>query len=164
MEVLVSTNDNIDEDTTTYKEFFIDSPEFRQEDEDRKGMLNWLTGKYNRLVTATATPNDFWSRRKYQEYVNPHFYAACYRAYRGEHIDSLINLYQAYLHGFNDVKLLNAELGEGGCLKELHEMDISTTLLSNNVYHEVQSCRQLVAKIRLRAAHIEKLPDFKKPS
>jgi hypothetical protein len=150
-EVLVCTTDNFDDANTVYEEYFIDSPAFRDEDEKRNGMLNWLTGKYNRLLTAPATPNEPRSTRINEEYVDVHFFAACYLARKGDWENSLMHLYQAYLHGFYNMKLLKEELKKGGCLFELEKkVAVNATPRTNSEYHEKLNCQELIAKIKSR--------------
>jgi hypothetical protein len=162
-EVLIYTTDNFDDVNTTFKEYFIDSAEFIEEDKKYKGKLNWLTGKYNRLVTSPASPDVHYSTRKNAEYVDVHFFAACYLARKGDWQNSLTNLYQAYLHGFYNLESLEEELKPGGCLYELEKLDDKKAVPgTNSHYFKELNCKDLVARIRSRAAHIQELPPNEK--
>ena len=157
-EILVCSQDQFEDTKTVFKEYKIDSPEFRREDVAMKGFLNWLSGKYNRLVTAPATPNEPWSMRIEEEYVNVHFNSACYLAIKGESKECLTNLYQAYLHGYNNIVRLKAEIEPGGCLAGIYHSELKGRPRFSTISHEELSCRELVERIELRAKHIRLLP------
>ncbi len=83
MEILVCTTDSINDGAIGFKEFNIYEQAFNAEDLRTGGFLNWLTGKYNRLVIAPQRPNKRYSRR-WEEYVDIYFYSACYLARKGK--------------------------------------------------------------------------------
>lgn len=156
MEVLIASNVNIDSPAVVYEELVIDSDAFREEDIKLAGVLTWLTGKYNRMIVAPSKPNRSYSRRM-AEYVDVHFQSACYLALRGHYEESLINLYQAYLHGFDNVALLEKEINEG-CLKEIFHSPVKVVPKHSKGHHEALDCKEIAGRIRKRAAHISLLP------
>lgn len=164
MEILVYTVDNVEHPTICYKEFLIKSIEYLEEDLKLGGLLNWLTGKYNRMVTAPAKPNRKYSRRMVKEYVNIHFQAACYLGLKGDFEECLMNLYQAYLHGFSDMQLMEKEIGSGGCLEKVYQSTIKGGTRHSKKYHDPLTCKELVERIRERAKHINQLPENPKDS
>jgi hypothetical protein len=77
-------------------------------DNETKGMLSCLTGRYNRFAILPAEAKDHTAfRQRWPEFTDTFFYAACYLAQQGDYIKATQNLYQAYLHGFIDVEKLN---------------------------------------------------------
>lgn len=159
MEILLNTTDNVDDPTVCYREFQIKSAEYREEDLKLGGLLNWLTGKYNRMVTAPAKPNRKYSKRMVNEYVNIHFQAACYLGLRGDFEECLLNLYQAYLHGFNDMELLDKEIGPEGCLEKVYQSNVKGKTRHSQKYHDPLTCSELIERIRERSKHIDQLPE-----
>ncbi|WP_127125640.1 hypothetical protein [Pseudoflavitalea rhizosphaerae] len=131
--------------------FRIGSPEFKHEDESLRGLLTWLGGRYDRLFKAPGSPNKIYSTRMYQEdFVNIHFYAACYQAKQNNINNTVSHLYQAFLHGFNNIRLLETEAGENGSLYPLLNEGGIIRELQNESSPAFRKVEELVRAIRER--------------
>jgi hypothetical protein len=158
MEVLVFTDESIDSDEVVFHELPINSEEFIKEDQETKGLLTWLAGKLNRQIVAPGKPNETYSRRMEDEYVDIHFQAACYTALRQNFKESLLHLYQAYLHGFNKIELLKKEIEPDGCLAALYLSPLKAGTRHEKLYHLELTCKELVDKIIEKSKHTSSIP------
>jgi hypothetical protein len=130
----------------------IGGTEFNQEDEILKGLLTWLGGRYDRLFKAPGIPNKIYSSRMMhqEDFVNIHFYAACYQANQ-KNIDSTVShLYQAFLHGFNNIQLLEIETRETGALYPLLDKGAVIKELQSEPGSPFRKIGELVQQIRER--------------
>lgn len=156
LEVLVSSSMTFANEANAPATFFIESEEFKREDIKLKGLLTFLSGRYNRLVVAPMTPNRLIKKRL-NEYVDIHFYAACYLSSVNKFEEAGANLYQAYLHGFSNLKLLEKEAGEGGVLRPLldkFKSEVLPSIVEN--HHMPLKPEELIKKIRDRATYINR--------
>jgi len=129
LEVLVRGKFNLAD--TVSQSFEIGSEGYWAENKATRGLLEYLTGKYNRYVVAKSKPDDSFKRTNQKFY----FYASCYlcanfnQEQNPEKIDEALRLlYQAYLHGFGrnqaDRELLKKEM-EISFFKVLEEPEVS---------------------------------------
>ncbi|KQR70155.1 hypothetical protein [Pedobacter sp. Leaf176] len=129
LEVLVRDKFNLAD--TVSQSFDIGSESYWAENKATRGLLEYLTGKYNRYVVAKSKPDDSFKRTNQKFY----FYAGCYlcanfeQNLNPEKIDEALRLlYQAYLHGFGrnqtDRELLKKEMGSSFS-KVLEEPEVS---------------------------------------
>jgi hypothetical protein len=159
-EILVACPEGWDHTTGTLR-MEINSEMFNKEDLQLKGLLSWLTGINSRYIKMPMTPNRFYKDRKTEEFVNIHFYSACYLSVKGETEKAIRNLYQAYLHGFNNIKLLETEIRKGGALHPIINSTIKTAPgeAGENTM-PVLSISEIIKEIKNRATHMAKLTQF----
>lgn len=152
--LLVREEKGFDQAGIRVEKLKIDTPAFNQEDTVLKGLLSWLSGRYSRLAAVSRRPNEYFSRRA-DEFVDVHFYSACHLSSRGRWKTALIHLYQAYLHGFCKIDLLNAEVAEGGALYGLLQEEVKAAPFENKykIFPPLTG-KELVKLIRQRATHI----------
>ncbi|MBP7555926.1 MAG: hypothetical protein KA821_06665 [Chitinophagaceae bacterium] len=152
--LLVREEKGFDQKSIRVVKLKIDTLPFNQEDATLKGLLSWLTGRYSRLAAVSRRPNEYFSRRA-DEFVDVHFYSACHLSRKGEWKQALIHLYQAYLHGFCKINLIDEEITDGGALFELVKKDIRAAPFENKykIFTPLTG-EELIERIRQRATHI----------
>lgn len=152
-EILYWTKDDFDDEETRYKEFkisFEENSEFLEEDRKVKGLLAYLTGRFKYFFTS-ENPKRFPEKEPSE--TNAYFHSACYLATKKDYKNSLIDLYQSYLNGFRDSKLLNEEISPEGSLFPLYNdknNDKPLTVKPRFSDLEELSFEQIIEKINQR--------------